>query len=224
MIPSFEEQTLPVFPLTGTLMLPGTFLPLNIFEDRYLNMVRDALEGDRRIGMIQPWIPGLDNWGVPPLDLKEPELHPVGCCGSIKEHELQPDGRYLIVLEGIVRFRILGELEPVRGYRRVRANFTEFEIDRRSGEPEIDKQAVLSVLDTFARQRDLEFDPDLLAALSGGRLVNTLSTALPFSAVEKQALLEARAPEDRASLLMSLMRIEGDVATENEPYSPPTIH
>ena len=224
MIPSFEEQMLPVFPLTGTLMLPGTFLPLNIFEDRYLNMVRDALEGDHRIGMIQPWIPGLDNWGVPPLDLKEPELHPVGCCGSIKEHELQPDGRYLIVLEGIVRFRILGELEPVRGYRRVRANFTEFEIDRRSGEPEIDKQAVLSVLDTFARQRDLEFDPDLLAALSGGRLVNTLSTALPFSAVEKQALLEARAPEDRASLLMSLMRIEGDVATENEPYSPPTIH
>jgi Lon protease-like protein len=224
MIPSFEEQTLPVFPLTGTLMLPGTFLPLNIFEKRYVNMVRDALEGDRRIGMIQPWIPGLDNWGVPPLDLREPELHPVGCCGRIKEHELQPDGRYLIVLEGIVRFRNLGELEPVRGYRRVRADFTEFEIDRRSAEPEIDRQAVLSVLDGFARQRDLDFDSDLLNALSVERLVNTLSSALPFSAVEKQALLEALSPEDRASLLMTLMAIDLDTAPEHEPYSPPTIH
>ena len=118
-----EEQTLSVFPLTGTLMLPGTFLPLNIFEERYLNMVRDALEGDRRIGMIQPWIPGLDNWGVPPLDLEAPELYPVGCCGRIHQHELQADGRYLIVLEGAIRFRILRELEPVRGYRRVEADF-----------------------------------------------------------------------------------------------------
>lgn len=224
MIPNFEEQKLPVFPLTGTLMLPGTFLPLNIFENRYLNMVRDALEGNRRIGMIQPWIPGLDNWGVPPLDLKEPELHPVGCCGRIKEHELQVDGRYLIVLEGIVRFRILGELEPVRGYRRVRADFSEFEIDRHSAEPEIDRQAVLSVLDKFARQRELEFDADLLNALSGERLVNTLSTALPFSAVEKQALLEARTCEDRAALLMTLMGIDLDTAPGHEPYSPPTIH
>ena len=221
---SLEEQTLPVFPLTGTLMLPGTFLPLNIFEKRYLNMIRDALEGDRRIGMIQPWIPGLDNWGVPPLDLDVPELYPVGCCGRIRQYELQSDGRYLIVLEGIVRFRILRELESVRGYRRVKADFGEFEIDRRSEESEIDKQAVLSVLDSFARQRDLEFDPDLLAALSGGRLVNALSTALPFGAVEKQALLEARTLEDRASLLVTLMGIDLDTATGHEPYSPPTIH
>jgi Lon protease-like protein len=219
-----DEKTIPVFPLTGTLILPGTFLPLNVFEERYVNMVRDALEGDRRIGMIQPWIPGLDNWGVPPLDLKEPELYPVGCCGRINQHELQADGRYLIVLEGIMRFRILRELEPVRGYRRVEADFTEFEIDRRTDEPEIDRQAVLSVLDGFARQRDLEFDPDLLAALSGGRLVNSLSTALPLGAVEKQALLEARTPEDRASLLVTLMGIDFDPANGHETYSPPTIH
>jgi len=219
-----QEQTIPVFPLTGTLMLPGTFLPLNIFEERYLNMVKDALEGDRRIGMIQPWIPGLDNWGVPPLDLEAPELYPVGCCGRIHQHELQADGRYLIVLEGVIRFRILRELETVRGYRRVEADFVEFEIDRRSEEPEIDRQAVLSVLDGFARQRDLEFDPDLLGALSGGRLVNSLSTALPFGSVEKQALLEARTPEDRATLLMTLMGIDLDTATGPEPYSPPTIH
>jgi Lon protease-like protein len=219
-----EEQTLPVFPLSGTLLLPGTYLPLNIFEERYLNMVRDTLEGDRRIGMIQPRIPGLDNWGVPPLDLDAPELYPVGCCGRITQHELQTDGRYLIVLEGVVRFRILRELEPARGYRRVRADFAEFEIDQRSAEPEIDKQEVLSVLDRFAKQADLEFDPDLLAALPGRRLVSTLSTALPFTAVEKQALLEAYSPEERASLLITLMGIDLDSTSRPQSYSPPTIH
>ena len=219
-----EEETLPVFPLTGTLLLPGTYLPLNIFEQRYLNMVRDALEGDLRIGMIQPMIPGLDNWGVPPLDLDEPELYPVGCCGRIDQHELQADGRILIVLEGVVRFRTLRELEPIRGYRRVRADFAEFEIDRRSEEPEIDKQAVLSLFDRFARQRDLEVDPDMLAALSGLRLVNALSTALPLTAVEKQALLEAHSLEDRTSLLMTLMGMDLDSPSRHQSYSPPAIH
>jgi len=218
------EQTLPVFPLSGQLLLPGTYMPLNVFEERYLNLVRDALEGERRIGMIQPMIPGLDNWGVPPLDLDDPELYPVGCCGQIKQHELQEDGRYLIVLEGIVRFRILRELELVHGYRRVKADFTEFEIDRRSKEPEIDKQEVLSVLDAFARERNLEFDGDLLAALPADRLVSTLSTALPFAPVEKQALLEAYSPEDRASLLLTLMGIDLDSTHHHRSYSPPTIH
>lgn len=219
-----EEQTLPVFPLTGTLLLPGTYLPLNIFEKRYLNMVRDALEGDRRIGMIQPRVPGLDNWGIPPLDLDDPELYPVGCCGHIDQHERQADGRYLIVLEGVIRFRILRELEPARGYRRVRADLAEFEIDRHSNDSDIDKQEVLSVLDRFAQQRDLEFDPDLLAALSGSRLVNTLSTALPFTSVEKQALLEARTPEDRTSLLMTLMGIDLDTTSRHQSPSPPTVN
>lgn len=218
------EQNLPVFPLTGTLLLPGTYLPLNIFEQRYLNMVRDALEGDHRIGMIQPMIPGLDNWGVPPLDLTDPELYSVGCCGRIDQHELQEDGRYLIVLEGTVRFRILRELEQVRGYRRVEADFAEFEIDQRPEEPEIDKLGILSVLDRFAQQRDLEFDPDLLASLTGRRLVATLSTALPFTAVEKQALLEAYSPEDRASLLMTLMGIDLESTGPLQSYSPPTVH
>jgi Lon protease-like protein len=219
-----EEQTLPVFPLTGTLLLPGTYLPLNIFEERYLNMVEDALEGDRRIGMIQPRVPGLDNWGIPPLDLDDPELYPVGCCGHIDQHERQADGRFLIVLEGVRRFRILRELEPVRGYRRVEADFSEFGSDRHSAELAIDKQEILSVLDRFGRQKDLEFDPDLLGALSGSRLVNTLSTALPFTPVEKQALLEATSPDERASLLMTLMGMELDSGRQNQSSSPPTIH
>lgn len=219
-----DEITLPIFPLTGTLLLPGTYLPLNVFEERYRNMVQDALEGDGRIGMIQPWVPGLDNWGVPPLDLRDPELYPVGCCGEIDQHELQDDGRHLIVLAGVARFRILDELEQVRGYRRVRADFAEFAIDRSSGEPEIDSREVLSVLERFARQQNLEFDPDLLAALSGRRLVNTLSAALPFSPVEKQALLEARTEVERAALLVSLMEMDLDSVKRPEATSPPTIN
>lgn len=218
------EETLSIFPLTGTLLLPGTYLPLNIFEQRYRNMVQDALEGNRRIGMIQPMIPGLDNWGVPPLDLKDPELYPVGCCGHITQHEQQADGRYLIVLQGIVRFRVLRELEPVRDYRRVRASFAEFEADRRPAEPEIDRREVLSVLDRFAQQRDLDFDLDLLGALSMFRLINTLSSVLPFTSVEKQALIEARTTEDRASLLTSLMGMDVHSLKQLSSTSPPTIH
>jgi len=220
-----HEKVLPVFPLTGTLLLPETYLPLNVFEQRYRQMVEDALEGERVIGMIQPMIPGLDNWGVPPLNLEEPELYPVGCCGRIEQHELQPDGRYLIVLEGTRRFRILEELESARGYRRVRAGLAEFASDLEGDEAEIDTPKLLTVLDRFARQEDLEFDPDLLTALSGRRLVNTLSTALPFTPVEKQALLEARSTEDRASLLIVLMGIELDSTASIRPVSsPPTIH
>lgn len=219
-----EPEVLPIFPLTGTLLLPGTFLPLNIFEERYRNMVRDALEGEGRLGMVQPLVPGLDNFGVPPLDLDDPQLYAVGCCGSIDKHELQEDGRYLIVLKGTARFRILDEVEKTNGYRRVRADFGEFEIDRSSDGSGIDTGEVLAVLDKFARERDLEFDRDLLTALSGTRLVNSLSTALPFSAVEKQALLEARSPEDRASLLITLMGIESGSADPSQEFSPPTIH
>lgn len=219
-----ESQILPVFPLTGQLMLPGTYLPLNVFEDRYCNMVRDALAGDRRIGMIQPQIPGLDNWGVPPLDLEAPDLYPIGCCGDIDQHELQEDGRYLIVLKGVVRFRVLRELEPVHGYRRVKADFSEFAIDHREENGDVDRLEVLNVLEAFAREKDLEFDADVLAALSGDRLVSTLSAALPFSPVEKQALLEAYSPEDRASLLVTLMSMDVESSDRGASYSPPTIH
>ena len=218
------EQTLSVFPLTGQLLLPGTYMPLNIFEERYLSMVEDALAGDRRIGMIQPMIPGLDNWGVPPLDLNDPELYQVGCCGHLDQYELQADGRYEIVLEGVVRFRVVEELEQFRGYRRVKPDFAGFDNDLSDEEPAIDQQEILSVLDRFSRQSDLEFDPDLLASLSGRRLVNTLSAALPFTPVEKQALLEAHSTEDRASLLTSLMGMDLEAVGRPALYSPPTIH
>jgi Lon protease-like protein len=215
-------ESLPVFPLTGTLMLPGIHLPLNIFEPRYLAMVRDALEGERAIGMIQPEVPGLDNWGITPAAAGEPKLYPVGCKGRIVEDRLQEDGRYHIVLEGVSRFRVVRELESVRGYRRVEADLAEFDLDASPGAVAVDTTTLRAALESYARRKGLEIDADLAATLPGVRLVNLLSTALPFSPAEKQALLEARSTQDRAELLTTLIDIEIE-ATPRSP-APPTVH
>src|SRR6476661_7363608 len=110
---------IPVFPLTGSLLLPGNLLPLNIFEPRYRNMVADALEGDQYIGMIQPFAPRQDNNWVEAAERGDdaPVIYPIGCLGRIEECEPQDDGRYLLVLRGVSRFRVRRELEPKRGYR-----------------------------------------------------------------------------------------------------------
>ena len=117
---------LPVFPLTGALLLPGNFMPLNIFEPRYRNMVEDVLDGEGHIGMIQPLVPGPDQMGLGETD---PKLFSVGCAGLLEQAERQQDGRFLILLRGVSRFRLADELEPRRGYRRVRASYEAFADD-----------------------------------------------------------------------------------------------
>src|SRR5262245_16545128 len=101
--PATAPQILPVFPLTGSLLLPGNLLPLNVFEPRYRNMVADALAGEKQIGMIQPLVPRQDNWVDAAQQPDSPELYTVGCLGQIEEHEQQPDGRYLLLLRGVCR-------------------------------------------------------------------------------------------------------------------------
>src|SRR6476469_2188246 len=119
-------EIIPVFPLPGSLLLLGNLLPLNIFEPRYRNMVADALEGDHYIGMIQPFTPRQDNWVATAEQPDDPVIYPIGCLGRIEECEPQDDGRYLLVLRGVSRFRVRQELEPKRGYRRVAADYSEF--------------------------------------------------------------------------------------------------
>lgn len=218
------ESPLPVFPLTGSLLLPGNYLPLNVFERRYRNMVRDVMSDDRMIGMVQPRIPGLDNWGIRPVEPEEPELYSVGCRGRIEQCERQADGRYHIVLKGIGRFRILRELESRRGYRRVAADLLEPETDAGTSAATIDRQPLLSATEGFCRLNDLEFDLDILAALPAMNLVNSLSAALPFSPVEKQTLLEAHTPRDRAELLLTFIGFDVESVAGDMPYPPPTIH
>ncbi len=224
-----SEQTpipsvFPVFPLTGTLLLPGNLLPLNVFEPRYRHMVADALEEGLHIGMVQPVVPQPDNWGPPEHLSENPEIYRVGCAGRIDRWERQPDGRYEIVLRGSSRFRIQEELPLHRGYRRVVADFGEFAADLAEPGTTLDPSRLLAALRTFGPKHGMELDFDLLAALPGISLLNGLSVALPFRPEDKQALLEVRGPVEREQLLLALMGMGFEPITAAEYFAPPTVH
>jgi Lon protease-like protein len=245
---------LPVFPLTGSLLLPGNWLPLNVFEPRYRNLVEDALgkrperrqrpgrrgdadAGDARdpggpgegrgpgwIGMIQPRVPQQDNWPALDAPPANPELYTVGCAGRIERCEPQPDGRYLILLKGVSRFRVRRELAHRRGYRRVAADYAEFTADLDEPVVELDPSPVLRALRAFGQQQGLSFDFDILAALTGVALLNGLAVALPFPPAEKQLLLEAEGPQQRQQLLLTLMGMGVEPPGSGDYYAPPVVH
>jgi len=215
---------IPVFPLTGSLLLPGNLLPLNIFETRYRSMVADALEGDRHIGMIQPFTPRQDNWVESAENPVDPEIYPIGCLGRIEECEPQEDGRYLIVLRGVSRFRVREELPRPRGYRRVRVDYSEFPRDADELNVFINPRQLMRALHAFGDKHELEFDYDLLASVPGISLLNGLSVALPFRPAEKQALLEAADPAVREDLLLTLMGMGIEPLSTDEYYSPPVLN
>lgn len=218
---------IPVFPLTGSLLLPGNLLPLNVFEPRYRNMIADATAGENPIGyigMIQPVVPRQDNW----VDIAEapenPDLYPIGCAGRIERCEPQPDGRYLILLRGFSRFRMVRELPLYRGYRQVEADYSEFARDPAEPASLLDPSRMLHALRSFADAHEMEFDYDLLGSLPGVSLLNGLAAALPFGPPEKQALLEAAGPMEREELLLTLMRMGFEPLSTDDYYSPPTVH
>lgn len=192
-----EETSIAVFPLRGALLLPEARLPLHIFEARYRNMVRDALAGDGRIGMIQPQ-PSVTDDAV-----EEPPLYDIGCVGEIEQHERMDDGRYVIILRGVTRFRALEELEGQEGYRRLRiALAPDSDDDAVEGE-DIDR--LLEALIAAASASNLEVEVDRLRELPAKTLVNTLPVVLPFGPEEKQALLEAESTGQRLELLIALL-------------------
>ncbi len=215
---------LPIFPLTGSLLLPGNFLPLNIFEPRYRRMVRDAMGGPRFIGMVQPVIPGPDNWGPVADSPETPEIYSVGCAGRIDQCEAQSDGRFLIVLRGVGRFRIREEVEVHRLYRCVRAEYDEFSFDLEESGQCLAPAALLAAAQEFCQRLGLEFDTDLLSSLDGSVLLNALCAALPFAAAEQQALLEAPTPSQRQALLLELTEMSTCQTADTDFFSPPTIH
>jgi len=191
-------QLVPVFPLDGVMLLPRGMLPLNIFEPRYLNMVDDAMSGDRIIGMIQTRGGG---------ERSRPRLMTVGCAGRITSYAETPDGRYLITLTGISRFKVGAELPVHTPYRQVRADFHPFEDDLQPS-PEVaapDRDALLEGLRAYLDSRGLEIDWQQARDAPVEALINSLSMALPFEPAEKQALLEARTLEERRCALLALM-------------------
>lgn len=199
-------DVLPIFPLTGAVLLPGGHLPLHVFEPRYRNMVQEALDGHQMIGMIQPF----SNEAMSPVEGDEvqaddPPLYEVGCVGRLEQWELFPDGRYFILLKGVSRFRVLEELELKDGFRRVRLDSDEFRVDIQDCEADMENQRLLEALVTFSESHQVELEYDKLAELPGLALLNSLAMGLPFPAEEKQALLEASDLEARHDMLLAML-------------------
>lgn len=201
-------EILPVFPLTGVMLLPGTVLPLHIFEPRYRNMAEDALAGDKVFGMIQPFTPQNDNRGPQPGQADSaPDLYKIGCAGFIEQAEKLTDGRFFIQLKGVNRFRFVEECALQRGYRRVKAIYREFpDTDLPQGW-QCRRAVVLDALALYGKAHGLEVRPDQADQFSDLELINLLGVSLPFHPAEKQALLEAPTLQDREAMLVDLMRL-----------------
>jgi hypothetical protein len=181
------------------LLLPRGKLPLNIFEPRYLAMTRDAMDGDRLIGMVQPLDPEA---GEPPA------VYPVGCAGRITSYAETPDGRFLITLTGVSRFRIRREL-PLHpgGYRVVEAAWDEFARDLVPELGGLDRARLIAGLKGFFRRHGLSADWDAIEATPEERLVTLLAMICPFGPSEKQALLEAPNLAERGRLIITLVEM-----------------
>jgi Lon protease-like protein len=193
-------ETIPVFPLPGALLLPRARLPLNIFEPRYLAMLDDTLKTPHRlIGMIQPI--------VMPEGRSTARLHRIGCAGRVTAFQETEDGRYLITLSGISRFRMVEPQDGFTPYLRTRADWTSFgrDLGRCEEDPDFDRARFIKVLARFFETAQLSSDWDSLKEADVELLVNSLSILCPFDPEEKQALLEAPTLANRRETLVTLM-------------------
>ena len=193
-------EIIPVFPLSGALLLPRSRLPLHLFEPRYLAMLEDALKTPGRlIGMIQPnRVPGREGGTG---------LHAIGCAGRVSQFSGTEDGRYMITLTGLSRFRVLEEVEGFTPYRRARISWSGFERDLGPVDNDLgfDRRAFLKLLARYFEARDLQTDWDSLKEAEDELLINSLSMLLGFEPEDKQALLEAPSLSTRRETLVTLI-------------------
>ncbi|WP_170383956.1 LON peptidase substrate-binding domain-containing protein [Ruegeria atlantica] len=209
MHPADLPETVSVFPLPGALLLPRSRLPLHIFEPRYLQMLDDALKTQERlIGMVQP----------NPCQSDDSKLHQIGCAGRVTQFSETEDGRYLITLTGISRFRVRSELDAFTPYRRCSVSWDGF--DRDLGKVEKDdgfnRPRFLGLLERFFASRQLSTDWDTLKDADDELLVNSLSMLLDFEPEEKQALLEAPSLRTRRETLVTLIEFAMRGGTNEE--------
>ena len=180
-------KTIPVFPLSNFIIFPKTTVPLNIFEERYLNMVDDAMKSNKFIGMIQPVKSKNEN-------NEQPDLHKIGCLGKITSFRETNDGRYLIEIKGVIRFQTIEEIKTNNKYREVLVDFSKFSKDLDNNDQEIkfmDLELIFKDLKSLFDKKGFIINWRALEKQSLEETINALSMASPFSLEEKQVLLEA---------------------------------
>ena len=199
--PPFEDlpTKIPIFPLTGVLLLPHGKLPLNIFEPRYLNMITAALAGHRMIGLIQP---------TGPNEGDQPDIYKTGCAGRITSFNESEDGRYLVTLSGLIRFDLAAELPLRDGYRVAVPDWGPYcdDLAEQTGAG-VDRDRMLRALKGYFTVNDVDANWDAIKDTTTDRLVNALAMMCPFQPNEKQALLEALSLGDRANVMVALLEM-----------------
>lgn len=200
---------IPIFPLDGALLLPTGRLPLNIFEPRYLSMISDALSTPHRlIGMIQ------SNSGVT-QDEMSPLLYSVGCAGRISSFEETTDGRYLISLDGMIRFNIDEEIEGKSGYRQCRVSYDEYADDLLVKDVYFDRTRLIKVLKRYFQMKGFSADWNSIEACADEKLITTLSMICPLAVAEKQMLLEAKDVSSRGDLISAILEMECEMTASD---------
>ena len=213
--PGDLADVIPVFPLSGALLLPRGQMPLNIFEQRYLAMVDDALrDAHRLIGMIQPDVAHSQSG-------EKPVLFRVGCVGRITQFAESGDGRYILELTGIARFRVVEEKKVLTSYRQCKVDYFPFidDFTARKGEEAVNREALLSVLTDFLKANNLKVDWEGVESAPNEALVNALAMMSPYGPAEKQAMLEAPDLKTRAEILIAVT--EMDLAKKRTSGDPP---
>ncbi|MEL6946553.1 MAG: LON peptidase substrate-binding domain-containing protein [Pseudomonadota bacterium] len=199
--------TVPLFPLSGALLLPAGNMPLNIFEPRYLAMINDAISSHRMIGMIQPRF-DLDAADDKTNSDEDPQLCDVGCLGRITAFQENGDGRLMVNLAGVCRFRLIEEIAGSQGYRRAEiAGFGDDLADSTEAAKAVDRDGLLETFKAFLEANDMQADWEGVSEASNETLVNTLSMLSPYGPAEKQALLEAPDLKTRAETLVAMTEI-----------------
>ena len=197
--PGDLPEAIPVFPLPGALLLPRADMPLNIFEPRYVAMIDWALKHERVVGMIQP------DESLAPGE-RGPTLFPIGCAGRITSFAETGDGRYMVTLTGISRFKIVEELSDGSPFRRCRVTAIPFlgDFAATTADEAVDREAVLKTFRAYLDAHNLDADWESVGLASNETLINALAMMAPFGTAEKQALLEAPDLRRRAETLVAI--------------------
>ena len=187
----FPDQ-IPIFPLSGVIYFPKTNLPLNIFEQRYLDLVNDVIKKDKLMGMIQP-------------KKKDQEVYKIGCLGKISDFQKSDDGRILINLTGLTRFEVLEEKENSKLYREFKVNYEKFILDLKPKKEEINVEPLMKKVKIFFKNSGMMLNWKEFEKLDNGQKINTLSMIAPITNEEKQKLLESISLEEKIKVLTNII-------------------